>query len=104
MKQVLNNFIDFIRTQGVIGLAIGIVLGGAVTKLVASLVGDIINPIVGIFLGNLGDLKNLIIPVFSAKIMIGNFISTVIDFSIISAIVYFVIKGLGFDKLDKPKA
>ena len=96
---------DFIRSQGVIGLAIGIILGTAVTKLVGSLVVDIINPVVGIFLGKLGDLKSLVIPIYhtSAKIGIGSFISAIIDFSIIAAVVYFGVKKLSLDKLDKPK-
>ena len=44
----MKGFIDFIREQGVIGLAIAVILGGAVNKLVASLVGDIIQPLIGI--------------------------------------------------------
>ena len=105
MKQYLSEFMDFVRTQGVIGLAIGIILGTAVTKLVASLVTDIINPVVGIFLGRLGDLKSLVIPVYhtSAIISIGSFISAIIDFAIIALVVYFAVRKLGFDKLDKPK-
>lgn len=106
MKQHLVDFMEFVRTQGVIGLAIGIILGTAVTKLVASLVTDIINPVVGIFLGKLGDLKSLMIPVYhsNAEIAIGSFISALIDFAIIAAVVYFGVKKLGLDKLDKPKA
>lgn len=106
LNNSLKGFLDFVRTQGVIGLAVGIILGTAVTKLVASLVNDIINPVVGIFLGSLGDLKAVMIPVYgtSANIAIGSFISSFIDFVIIAAVVYFVVKGLGFDKMDKPKA
>lgn len=103
MRIYIQDFIDFIRKQGVVGLAIGIILGAAVSKLVGSIVTDIINPVIGIFLGKLGDLRNLVIPVLNAKIMIGNFISALIDFSIIAAVVYFGIKKLGLEKLDKPK-
>ena len=83
MKHHITGFMDFVRTQGVVGLAVGIILGGAVTKLVASLVGDLINPVIGIFLGN--------------------FISSLIDFGIIAAVVYLGVKKLKLDKLDKPK-
>ncbi|KXK11088.1 MAG: Large-conductance mechanosensitive channel [Microgenomates bacterium OLB23] len=55
MKKAVTNqleqFFEFVREQGVIGLAIGFILGGAVTKLVAAFVQDIINPLVGIALG-----------------------------------------------------
>ena len=105
MNKHLSDFMEFVRTQGVVGLAIGIILGTAVTKLVASLVTDIINPVVGIFLGRLGDLKSVVIPVYhtSALIGIGSFISALIDFAIIAAVVYFGVKKLNLDKIDKPK-
>lgn len=40
----MQDFIKFIREQGVIGLAIAFILGGAVAKVVSSLVKDIIQP------------------------------------------------------------
>jgi len=100
-KQQFEGFLEFIRKQGAVGLAVGFILGGAVSKLVSSVVTDLVNPIIGIFLGQLGNLTNLIIPIFSAQIKIGNFISTFIDFAIIAAVVYFGVKKLGLDKLDK---
>lgn len=101
LKQHLVEFLEFIRKQGIVTLAIGFILGGAVSKLVASLVSDLVNPIIGIFLGQLGNLTNLIIPIFSAQIKIGSFISTAIDFAVVAAVVYFGVKKLGLDKLDK---
>ncbi|OGG09558.1 hypothetical protein A2154_01360 [Candidatus Gottesmanbacteria bacterium RBG_16_43_7] len=62
----MKGFINFIREQGVVGLAVGFILGGAVSKLVASLVNDIINPVIGVILGmagNLGDMKLVIGPI-----------------------------------------
>ena len=41
----MHGFMDFIRTQGVVGLAVGFILGGAVSKVVAALVTDVINPL-----------------------------------------------------------
>ncbi|MFA6446616.1 MAG: MscL family protein [Candidatus Paceibacterota bacterium] len=106
LSNSLQGFLEFVRTQGVIGLAIAVVLGTAVTKLVGSLVKDIINPVVGIFLGRLGDLNAIVIPVYgtNANIAIGSFISALIDFAIIAGVVYFVVKGLKLDKLDKSKS
>jgi len=101
LKPRLQEFLEFVRKQGVIGLALGIIIGGAVTKIVAALVTDLVNPIVGIFLGKIGDLSNITIHVLSANILIGSFISSLIDFLIIVAVVYFGIKKLGFEKLDK---
>ena len=53
----MKGFIDFIREQGVIGLAIGFILGGAVSKVVTSLVNDIISPVIGLGAGRAGQLE-----------------------------------------------
>ena len=100
---MINDFMDFIRKQGVVGLAVGFILGGAVSKVVASLVGDIITPALGIVLGSAQGLKEAYIQIGSAKITYGNFINTVIDFLVIATVVYFGVKGLGLDRLDKKK-
>jgi len=97
----MKDFIDFIRKQGVVGLAIGFVLGGAVSKVVSALVEDIINPIIGIFLGKIGDLSGLALRIGSARITFGHFISILIDFIIIALVVYYGFKYLKLDKLDK---
>lgn len=101
---IIHGFMDFIRQQGVVGLAVGFILGGAVAKVVASLVNDIINPIVGILLGAAGNLKDMYLQIGPAKILWGSFINTLIDFFIIAVVVYFGIKGIGLDKLDKKKS
>jgi large conductance mechanosensitive channel len=98
----LQGFISFIREQGVIGLAVGFILGGAVSKTVSSLVENVINPLVGLALGKV-DLADKATTLGEATIKWGAFISTIIDFIIIAAVVYFVVKGLRLDKLDKPK-
>lgn len=99
----LKGFLEFIREQGVVGLAVGFLLGGAVSKVVASLVSDIINPIVGIFLGATGGLKDAYIQVGKSKIMWGDFISNSIDFLFIAFIVYYGVKVFGLHKIDKKK-
>ena len=42
----MKGFIAFIREQGVVGLAVGFILGGAIAKMVTSLVNDMINPLI----------------------------------------------------------
>lgn len=99
----MRGFITFIREQGIMGLAIGFLLGGAASRVVSSLVNDIINPLVGLGLQRVGTLTDLVLNVGDARVEIGNFFSTLIDFLIIAAVVYFVFKGLRLDLLDKPK-
>jgi len=97
----MKGFVEFVRKQGVVGLAIGFLLGGAVSKIVSSLVEDIIAPILGLILGPAGVLADLSIKTGESSIKIGSFFSNLIDFVIIAAIVYFVFKGMGLEKLDK---
>ena len=87
------------REQGVVGLAVGFILGGAVSKVVTALVNDIVNPILGAILGSTDGLKAMKL----GPVMLGDFVSVVIDFLIIAAVVYFVVKGLGLDRVDKKK-
>ncbi len=100
----MKGFIDFIRTQGAVGLAVGFILGKAVSDVVASIVNDLINPIIGIVLGRLGDLSALSLHILSANITYGKFISIVINFVIVAFVVYYGVKKLGLDRLDAPKA
>jgi large conductance mechanosensitive channel len=99
----MKGFIEFIREQGVMGLAVGFILGGAVSKVVASLVGDIINPVLSIILGATDGLTTAKLSVGRVEIMYGNFLGVLIDFIVIALVVYFGVKGLGLDKLDKKK-
>ena len=103
-------FIDFIRTQGVIGLAVGLILGGAVTVLVKSLVDNVILPPIGLLLGSGDGLKGLSWTIGKgnggdpAVIYYGTFINDLINFLIMALVVYFVFHLLGLTKLDKKKA
>lgn len=97
----MNNFINFIRKQGVIGLAIGFMLGGAVSKLVAAFVNDIINPIIGLILGKIGNLSAYVLIIGPIKILWGDFVATLIDFIVIALVVYYGFKILHLEKLDK---
>ena len=98
----MKGFIEFIREQGVMGLAIGFILGGAVSKVVSALVEDIINPFVGILLGAVGGLEEAVLKIGPAEIKYGHFTGALIDFVIIAFVVYYIFKGLE-KKIDKKK-
>jgi len=103
MRQTFNDFFLFIRTQGVIGLAVAFVLGKAISDVIGSIVNDLVNPVIGIVLGKLGDLSALSLQILDANITYGKFISVVINFTIVAAVIYFGVKKLGLEKLDAPK-
>jgi large conductance mechanosensitive channel len=100
--KTIYGFLDFIREQGVVGLAVGFILGGAVSKTVSSLVDNIINPLIGILLGKV-NLAERVMTVGSVTLKYGAFVSSIVDFIVVSAVVYFGVKMIGLDKLDKKK-
>lgn len=100
----MKGFIQFIREQGVVGLAIGFILGSAVGKVVTALVTDLINPLIGLLMGKLGNLKAGVWHLGAASILWGDFVSAIIDFAIIAAVVYFGFRLLRLGQLDKKKS
>lgn len=98
IKKTVIGFFQFIREQGVVGLAIGFILGGAINVLVGSLVNDVIQPSLGLVIGKEG-LNGL----QYKSIMYGKFLGNVINFIILAAVVYFGFKGLKLDRLDAKK-
>ncbi len=104
VKDQLKGFLEFVRTQGVIGLAVGLILGGAVTTLVTSLIKNLINPLLGLILGQAKDLADSYISILGAKLMYGNFILDLINFVVVALVVYFGVKKLRLDRIDKPKS
>jgi len=99
----MRGFLEFIRERGVLGLAVGFILGGAVTRVVTSFLTDILNPFLGLILGSTKGLEGAYLPFFKAKIMYGHFLSVLMDFVVVALVVYFGIKGIGLEKLDKKK-
>ena len=103
MKEHISGFMDFVRKQGVVGLAVGFVLGASVAKVVTALTTDIINPLLSIVLGTTDNLKTLKITLGSVDILWGDFVSVTIDFLIIALVVYYGVKLLGIEESEKKK-
>src|ERR671939_769097 len=102
MRSLAQEFFDFLKTFGIIGLAIAFVIGQAASKLVTALVDDIITPFVGLFLPA-GDLKAMSFTIGKSKFMWGDLISNVIDFLIIAFIVFLAYRQLSKFKLVEDK-
>lgn len=102
IRTQLSGFIHFIRTQGVVGFATGFILGRATSDLVGSFVNDIINPAIGLAFAGFSNLANLSVTVNGSTIGYGKTISLLINFIILAAIVYFVIRKASA-VIDKPK-
>jgi large conductance mechanosensitive channel len=99
----IKKFILFVRQQGVIGLAVAFVIGGAIQKVVAAFVTDILNPIVSIFLGPNSDFTKATFTVGKATFLYGDFLSNVMNFLLIVLAIYLLVNGIHADMLDRPK-
>ena len=106
----------FIAKGNVLDMAVGVVVGGAFGKITTSLVNDIINPLIGLLVGK-EDLSAWVITLKEAvdettpavTLNIGSFISTILDFLIISLSIFCVLRVLmkakaAADKLTKKEA
>jgi large conductance mechanosensitive channel len=107
VKKHFGGFATFMREQGVVGLAIGFVMGVQVKALVDQFVFSFVNPILGLILPGGGTLVeksfSLTLNSKTQKFTWGLFVYQLITFVIVAAIIYFAFRLLKLDKLDKKK-
>jgi large conductance mechanosensitive channel len=106
-RQQFGGFAEFLRTQGVVGLAIGFIIGTQAKVLVDQLSASFINPLLGLMIGGGENLTAekfaLTVGDNTAVFTWGQFVFVLINFIITAAIIYFTFKWLRLDKLDKKK-
>ena len=90
---MIKEFREFIMRGNVMDLAVGVIIGGAFGKIVASLVSDIFMPLIGLLIGGI-DFSGLAFTLGSAKVTYGNFINNIIDFLIIALVIFLMVKGV----------
>ncbi len=103
---MINEFKDFIAKGNVMDMAVGIIIGAAFTAIVKSLVGDLINPIISLFLGGV-DFSGLGVRLGegedAAVFAYGNFIMALINFLIIAFVVFLLVKAVNKAKGPEEK-
>jgi large conductance mechanosensitive channel len=90
---MIKGFKEFLLKNNVLALAIAVIVGGAVGKVVTSLAQDIIMPVISPVLPH-GDWRKASIMIGPAEVKWGSFVGNVIDFLIIAIIVYMITKAL----------
>ncbi len=116
---MLNEFKDFIAKGNVMDMAVGIIIGAAFTAIVTSLVGDLINPIIGLFMGGIDFVNNYAVlsgevaegasleaarETGAAVFAYGSFIMAIINFLIIAFVVFMLVKQVNKVKDATAKA
>lgn len=86
---MLKGFRDFILRGNVMDLAVAVIIGGTFGKIVSSLVGDIINPLIGSAVGQ-PDFSGIVLHVGSGVIKVGSFLNNVIEFLLVTVVIYFI--------------
>lgn len=90
IKKFFEEFKAFAMRGNVLDMAVGVVVGSAFTAIVNSLVGDVINPLIGLFFNQ--DFSNVVIKIGEVDLMIGSFISAIINFLIVAFVLFVVLK------------
>ncbi len=95
---IVQEFKDLAIKGNVIDMAVGVIIGVAFGKIVSSLVADVLMPPIGVLLGGV-DFSNLAVTLKEAVgtspavvIAYGKFIQTLIDFTIIAAVIFMVVR------------
>lgn len=99
-----KEFKEFAVKGNVMDLAVAVIIGGAFGQIVTSFVNDLLMPVIGVLLGkvNFTDLKYVITPAVGeaaeVAILYGAFIQAVVDFLIIAAAIFAMVKLLTLHK------
>ncbi len=90
---MINEFKEFILRGNVMDMAVGVIIGGAFTSIVSALTSDFINPIINCFGGT--EVKGQL-EIFDTGQYInwGHFITAIINFVIMAAILFCLLKGV----------
>ncbi len=90
---IWEEFIDFINKYGVMGLAIGFIIGSASKDLVSALVADILMPVITFFIPG-GTWREATLSVGPIVLSLGHFAGALLDYLIIALIVFYLMKAL----------
>ena len=106
MKQFLKEFKEFAMRGNVIDMAVGVVVGGAFSKIVTSLVNDVVMPLISLATGQVN--FTVLSYVFRAGgnevvLAYGNFIQTVVEFIILAFCVFCAVKLMTKLRIEKKK-
>lgn len=100
----MKGFLEFITEHEVVGIAIAFVLGAAVTRLITAFIADFVNPVLTVVLGAARGLSYATFRIGPMVFAYGSFISAMIDFMVVSIIVYAFYRLLRLEKLTKKKS
>ena len=99
-KGLWNEFIDFLKSYKVLGLAVAFVLGLYLGALVKALVADFIMPLLGLAIPGLSNLATYTVGVMKQSFGIGDFLIALITFIFVALVVFIIVKVAKRWKID----
>lgn len=94
MKKFLKEFKEFAVKGNMFDMAIGVIMGGAVTKVITSIVTDLMNPLIGLVVGKGANLADLKFTVNGVDFTYGVFLNNLLDFLLIALMIFLMVKGI----------
>ncbi len=88
---VLKEFLGFLRQYGVIGMAIGVIIGGKLNELISSLVNDLLMPLIfkpALQAAQVDDIRKL----SAGGVLYGKVLGAALDFAIIAFLIFLFAK------------
>ena len=85
---MLKGFRDFVLRGNVMDLAVAVIIGAAFTAIVTALTQNIISPLIAAFVGK-PNFDSMVWNVNGGLVKYGTFLTAVVDFLILAAVVYF---------------
>lgn len=98
----IKEFKEFAIKGNVVDLAVAVIIGAAFGKIVSALVSGIIMPLIGLLLGGV-NIAGKTLTVGAAVVKWGEFLQTIIDFTIISLSIFVAIKCISLLKKEEKK-
>ena len=111
---LLKEFKEFVARGNVVDLAVAVIIGAAFGRVVTSLVSDVVMPVVGLFTGGV-DFSNMAVVLKQASVdaagktvpavllKYGVFINAAIDFLIVAAVIFLMVKAINTLKRQEAK-
>ena len=107
MNKLVKDFMNFVREQGIVGIAVGIAVGLQAASLVDAIVSGFIDPLVGVILQgtSLSSIRSTVEIGDAAPQVFGwgVILQALITFLATAFVVYFIVDKAGLTKLDKKK-
>jgi large conductance mechanosensitive channel len=103
MRRLWNEFKSFAMSGNMLDLALGFIIGAAFAKIIDSLVGNVLMQLIAVIFGK-PDFRDLVITLNGAQIRYGQFLTDFVNFVLLAASLFVVVKFIVFVGMGRGRA